>query len=254
MKKVTICLFILIVTMSCSKEKNIYIDHDGYLVIGDYWHTSFTANESENLEIDYKKTSGGPVDILLTDRAGFEEFKNRITVDSIAANIWGLALEEFGMNEISIELGKEIRFTYCWAIDSGPPSPVDIYVMDSANFYLYENWQPFEYWIGYDSIFGIADTFTQLFSNPLHFVIDNTSAHGSVPVAPVFYAFSISQLVSQPFTYYEDGSVLYTNSVLYTYEVPESDTFYLVVNNAGYVEGGAPKLGPIDFHITIVEK
>jgi hypothetical protein len=49
-------------------------------------------------------------------------------------------------------------------------------------------------------------------------------------------------------------SHLNTGSVSYSIEVPGADTLFLVLNNAGYVEGGAVPEGLVDFQISFSEK
>lgn len=56
------------------------------------------------------------------------------------------------------------------------------------------------------------------------------------------------------FTYYVAGSRLDTFAHIYNFTTPVSDTFYLVVNNAGQIEGGAEPSGDASVYISVVAK
>jgi len=56
------------------------------------------------------------------------------------------------------------------------------------------------------------------------------------------------------FTYYIAGSRLDTFAHIYNFTAPVSDTFYLVVNNAGQIEGGAEPSGDASVYISVVAK
>lgn len=56
---------------------------------------------------------------------------------------------------------------------------------------------------------------------------------------------------STPFYYYVSGSTLSTMSKSFSFTLPRTQSYYVVIDNAGCVAGGASPSGSVNFHITI---
>lgn len=59
---------------------------------------------------------------------------------------------------------------------------------------------------------------------------------------------------SSPFYYYGSGSALSTMSKSYSFTLPSTQSYYVVIDNAGCVAGGASPSGSVNFHITITSQ
>lgn len=257
MKKIILLIVILLLTfINCNtgKVKEICLSYTGSVAKHKYWLETFVVDLGAELELDFEVTSGGPVDILIMNKYSFHQFEDHITIETITTNFWSLAPEEYGVEVVQVNAYEQVVFSYgCVICSLLPPVPVDVYVTDSINFLLYESGQPFEYYMGHDSVAWAIDTFEILISQTLYSIIDNTSMHGSMPVDTADCCFTAERFVGKWITYYKDASVLNTDSVSYTFEAP-IDTVYLIVNNSGYVEGGAFPIGSVDFSIQVTEK
>ncbi len=54
------------------------------------------------------------------------------------------------------------------------------------------------------------------------------------------------------FQYFKKGSALDVKSIDYEFTIPSDDRYFVVLNNAGHIEGGAVPVGPVTVHIKIV--
>jgi hypothetical protein len=54
------------------------------------------------------------------------------------------------------------------------------------------------------------------------------------------------------FQYLKKGSALNVKSIDYEFTIPSDDRYFVVLNNAGRIEGGAVPVGPVTVHIKIV--
>lgn len=56
----------------------------------------------------------------------------------------------------------------------------------------------------------------------------------------------------EEFTYFVAGSALNVTSKSYTFQIPSSDRYYVVINNAGRIEGGATPEGEVAVYLKVV--
>lgn len=243
-----VSLFFII---GCGTEGNQW---DEQINMGAYWHTELAFDAGTQQRIEFEIREGGAVDILFMDQDGFIEFQNRVGRDTVNEQTFDLPTETYGEYHMYVEEHDEYEFTFSWASDTITPAPVDVYVMNYNNFLLYQSLQTFDYYYRYDSTMSVNDIAVVTATEDLYFVIDNTSDHGAPPTGEAIYDFTICKLVPQSFTYFDNISELNTGSISYSIEVPDADTLFLVINNAGYVEDGAVPEGLVDFQISFSEE
>lgn len=240
-----ISIFVILSFLSCGKEPTTLIDQTQHLEMLSYWFGSFDADAGVEIDVDIEVTSGGAVDVLLMDEDGYNDFKAIFEEDTLINAGQTLGVEFYGYHSFNIQAGDEVTFLF------NSDLLVDIYLMDSTNFSLYQNGQSFYYYVGYESVntgsFAYEATTTEL----LYFVVDNTSLFGSTPTGDATYTITATKPKGTTFTYYSTGSALNVTSKTYTFEIPTTGKYYIVVNNADNIEGGATPQGPVDFHIVI---
>jgi len=54
------------------------------------------------------------------------------------------------------------------------------------------------------------------------------------------------------FQYFKEGSALNVKSIDYEFTIPSDDRYFIVLNNAGHIEGGAVPIGPVTVYVKIV--
>ncbi len=247
-----VCFLIAALFILSCEEGAIYLSESKEVKKGKYWFEELYVSAGSNLDVDFLVKSGGAVDILVMNYNGFTEFRDRIGIDSVAGDTWDLPLETYAVCSFPADSGVKIVCYFDFPWDT-LPTPIDIYLMDSANFELYKNGQQFEYYVGHDSTMGWPLTYEVVVSESLYLVGDNTSIHGSIPVGKAYYDVLIGKYVPVPFAYLEEGSALNVKGAAYTFSVVDTDTCYVVVNNAGYIEGGSAPIGPVFFRIEICD-
>jgi len=248
-----ISTFFILVILSCH-HKVIHIDYTGTIESGEYWYTTIDAPTRSFLGMEFQVLSGSTVDIIFADQKGFHDFQERIIVDSLLHLHYDLFPESYAADFYFCNEGEEVVYSYSWAIDSGPPLPIDVFIMDRDNYNFFIQNLPYQALAVYDSVVSVHDTLEIPQDDYIYFIIDNTLLHGSPPAGRVSYFFSLSKLIPAAFSYFSDISYLDYDSVANVFQVPGADTLYLLVNNAGYVENGALPEGPVQFHILVSEE
>lgn len=251
---VYIVVIVSLIGLSCNDEADFQetlLLHNGTAPYNEYWWGVFEADSGDTIEVTFISRWFNEADLLFMDDIGFEGFKQRIDYDVVLHDEWILQLEEFGACTLSINAGDSLRFNVYCPIGDTFWSQVDIFLFDSAGYDTYLQGQPaysyasFYYTLYVDFIFW-AEMTGQYF-----LVVDNTSIHGSNPVGLAFYWADICEPRADSFDYYEEGSVLNIDSTSYVFEMLEPGECFCVINNAGFVEGGATPVDDVHFSIDI---
>ena len=251
---VYVMIVIALLGLSCNNEADFQetlLLHNGTAPYNEYWWGVFEADSGDTIEVIFISRWFNEADLLFMDDAGFRGFKQRIGYDIVMHDEWSGQIEEFGVCTLSINTGDSLRiYVYCPLGDT-PWSPVDIFLLDSVGYDTYLQGQPayshasFLYTCYVDFIFW-AEITGQYF-----LVVDNTSIHGSNPAGFALYWVDICKPRSDSFSYYTEGSVLNVDSTSYIFEMPEPGECLCVINNAGFVEGGATPVDDVHFTIDI---
>ena len=249
---VVLCCLMLFICCSHDEYEDVLVRFSGSIPEGECWWSTFAASPSSQIIVEFDLHSGGPVDIITLDQDGFSEFEDRVDLDSLMAAIWGLQLEEYNMFSFYADSGKYLHFDIMWAIDSSI-NPVDIFLLDSLNYALYvQGSYQMDFLYRCFWCLGAVFDYDVVRSESLYLVMDNTS-YGYPPLGMVCYRFKLCEYIARAFSYCEEGSSFNTGTTSYTFAAPEYDTLYVVVNNAGFVEGGSHPVGPVKFSISVTE-
>lgn len=218
--------------IGCTKE-TILIDQAQHLEQWSYWSGSFEADAGVNLDVDIEVTSGGAVDVLLMDSTGFKQFEGIFKKDTLLDDSnW---LDSLPPNDDII---------YYFYVNANDKISVDFSSDNPADIYLFhQDFTEILYYTGttdqtFDYTATQAETLYLDLYNPSWTVIVN-------------YDVLITKPKSSSFTYYVAGSALNVESKTYSWETPSSGKYYIVVNNADNVQGGATPQGAVDFHIVV---
>lgn len=230
---ISVSLTIIMLLLGCGEEAATLIDQTQHLDQGYYWSGSFNADAGINLDVDIEVTSGGAVDVLLMDSTGFNQFQGIFKIDTLIDD--SDYLDSLPPNDevnyyISINTGDKIT------IDFSSDEPADIYLFHQNSTEI----------AAYTGTTAEHFDYTATQSETLNLYIYNPS-----PNVIVNYDLLMTKPQSATFTYYTTGSALNVTSKSYTFETPTTDRYYIVVNNADNVEGGATPQGPVDFHIIV---
>jgi hypothetical protein len=231
-----------------------YIDYTGQIEQGGYWYTVIDASFGTGLSMDFRVLNSALVDIIFTDQQGFREFQDRICFDTLLNEYYDLYPESYDADFFFLYQDEVIVFTYSWAIDSLIPVPVDVFVMDHDNYNNFIQNLYYEYIVFYDSITAVHDTLEIPVDDYIYFIIDNTILHGSPPSGRIFYEFIAGKLIPSDFRYFKDISFLNYDTISTDFQAPAADTLYLIINNSGYIEGGAVPENTAHFEVMIQDQ
>lgn len=251
-KTYSIITFLVALLLNCS-NKLIYIDYTGTIEEDEYWHAVIDAKFGAFLNLNFQILSGSAVDVILMDQSGFQDFRERIVPDTLIIQDYDLFPESYAADFCFFNCGDDIVYSYCWSVDSGPPLPIDVFIMDRDNYNFFIQNLPYEAFVIYDSVIYIHDTLEVPVDDYIYFIIDNTVLHGSPPLGRVFYNLKVAKLFASSFPCFSDISHLNCDSIVDGFQRPFADTLYLVINNSGYVIGGAEPTGAVEFHIFVEE-
>ncbi len=249
MKHTTYMLIVfLAIIFGCNDTGETLLCYQGTVPCQEYWLGMFDVDRGAQIKIDF--LSNKNLDVLLMDDSGFSGFKQRVGNELITHKEWYLEMEEFGTCTLIVQTLDSLyisAYQSYWTI----PKPIDIYLFDSVCYDLYLQWQNVYGYCNYFFTVGEMFNFTPNMIEDLFLVIDNTSAHGTMPVGSHSYEANIYKYIAQPFDYYANGSVLNIDSASILFDIPMRGTYYLIINNAGYVENGAVPSGDVNFTIEV---
>lgn len=250
-----IVIAILVMYVSCPRNEELgetLVLYQGVIGFEDYWWGMFEIDSGAVIEIDF--LSSHNIDVLLMDSDGFIGFEQRIGYDTQAHKEWYLDVEEFGTCTLDVQtLDSLYMSVYIPYLDS-LLNPVDVFLFNSAQYNLYLQGQEVYGYENYYYTTWVEFNFTPVNIETLFLVVDNTSVHGTQPEGPDLYWADICKYIALPFDYYVSGSAPDTDSVHILFDVPSSDKYYLVVNNAGYVENGAIPEDDVSFSIDVTQQ
>ncbi len=238
---------VFLLAIGCQKEPETLIDQTQHLEEGYYWSGSFDAEADVELDVEMTVTTGSAVDVLLMDQTGFTQFQNIFKVDSFAGND-NLAPEYYVAYGLNVLNGEHITYTFSSDLTA------DIYLVDPANYILYQNGQTFNYYAAYEGITYSQFTFTAVASESLYYIVDNSTYWGTPPQGTIAYSYLATKPKGTTFTYYNAGSALKVKDKTYSFTTPDAGKYYVVINNAGGIQNGATPTGPVDVDILITAK
>jgi hypothetical protein len=247
-----ITIAILVLYISCTQNEEpgeTLLCYQGVVEFEDYWWAVFITDSGMIIEMEF--LSDQNVDVLLMDSEGFIGFKRRIGYEGLAHKEWYLEMEEFGTCTLDVQIQDSLHMAAYIPYMDSMWNPIDVYLFNSVQYDLYLQGQEA---YGYENHYyttWVEFNFSPFLIETLYLVLDNTSTHGTPPEGPDLYWADICKYMALPFDYYGSGSALDTDSIHILYDVLYTGKYYLVVNNAGYVENGAIPEGDASFSIDI---
>ncbi len=228
-----ISLSAIIMLIGCGKKPTTLVDQTQHLEMGHYWVGQFTADAGVNLDVEIEVTSGGAVDVLLMDSTGFNQFEGIFKEDTlIDESDWLDSLPPYDEMDYYFSVNTNDKIT----VDFSADNPTDILLRHQDGTVITSYSGTTEEIFDYTAT--QAETLNLYLYNPDSTVIVN-------------YDVLITKPKSTAFTYYSAGSALNVKSKSYSFETPKTGKYYIVVNNAGHVPGGATPQGAVDFHIVV---
>lgn len=232
---------ILLALFSCG-EKTV-IEDTPTVRFGTYWVDSFVGEVDQELDVDFRVTSGAAVDVFLLSGDGLNAFKSVMIIDTIIKII---------NDSIPYDTFSATRFgtgTKLLNINLTANRSTDIFLMDELNFNYYKSGQSFKY-VGQ---VGVSSYRTVMLVEPdfLYLVIDNT-AIGSPASPDLKYNLTLGLHRGAGFEYYTYGSCMGTLHYAASYTLVANGIYYYVVNNALALEGGAVPEGDVTMSIKAV--
>ena len=235
----------------CSEETDMWEEQ---IPNNRYWYTQLNLENGSRYFLDFEVVNGGRVDLLFVDDSGLLEFQNRIFLDTIYNEYHVIPKDTFAEHHFPVVESDEYAYRIVWARVWEPPVPIDLYITNHINYLEYLDTCYFDYYVRYDNIDHVEDTIKVEETEDLYFIIDNTEFFGSPPDSTFLCTLSIGKLIIQPFEYFQAISGLNCGTMSGSIQAPDADPLYLIINNAGYVEGGAIPSGPVEFKLNITHE